>query len=75
MKVFMCQNKIFSDGLAIVAANSIDEAFMTFFDHDDNRYMLDSQWVTDHYPLEDWFELPKLTAEVEKPCIIINNYL
>lgn len=87
MKVFACERTgSYSGGLAIVAANSKEEAFIVF--HTDSRYdwMLDNQdietgeFTSDinrcnsyYYKREDWFELPILTADVDTPCIIIED--
>ena len=87
MKVFACERTGgYSGGLAIVAANSKEEAFIVF--HTDSLYdwMLDNndieteEFTSDinrcnsyYYKREDWFELPILTANVEQPCIIAED--
>lgn len=86
MKVFMCQRRSgYSGGLAVVAANSVEEAFKTFFDDPDYDWMVDksdeyynqtddfTKWDSDYYPLEKWFECKVLTANVDKPCVIMED--
>lgn len=73
----------FSGGLAVVAANSKEEAFKTFFECKDFDWMVDkydidtyeytddyTKWRTHYYPMEFWFECKALTANVDKPCVI-----
>ena len=62
-------------GVAIVAANNAEEAFNVF--HSDVAY----KWMLDaieedgyYYKKENWVELPMLTANVEHPQIIIEDY-
>ena len=83
----MCKRKGgYSGGLAVVAANSKEEAFKTFFENDDYDWMVDkydldtykwledaTQWRSYYYPLEMWFECKVLTANVDKPCVIMEN--
>lgn len=82
MKVFMCKREGgYSGGLAVVAANSAEEAFKTFFEDPDNYWMVNkwghtddyTVWISDYYPLEKWFECDKLTANVDKPCVIMED--
>ena len=85
MKVFMCQRQGgYSGGLAVVAANSAEEAFKTFFEDEDYEYMVDkyeigefiedfTKWHSDYYSIEDWFECKVLTANVNEPCIIMEG--
>lgn len=86
MKVFMCQRQGgYSGGLAVVAANSIEEAFKTFFEDSDYDWMVDkyddtgkftndfTKWRSDYYPIEEWFECKVLTANVDKPCVIMED--
>ena len=82
MKVFMCKREGgYSGGLAVVAANSAEEAFKTFFENPDNYWMVNkwfstddyTQWISDYYPLEKWFECKVLTANVDKACVIIED--
>lgn len=80
MKVFMCKRKGgYSGGLAVVAANTKEEAFKTF--HSDKRFNWmneplgheadeSEEWYTHYYHLKDWFECPMLTANVDKPQVI-----
>lgn len=86
MKVFGCKvDAVYGGGLAIVAANSKEEAFVVF--HTDQRYewMADSfgydgeyiedatKWRSSCYPKEEWFELPMLIANVDKPQVIVED--
>lgn len=83
MKVFMCKRcGGYSGGLAVVAANSCEEAYIVF--HTDKRY----NWMLDcfdedgnysedplivgsyYYPKENWFEVPSLVANVDEPMVI-----
>lgn len=86
MKVFMCQRcGGYSGGLAVVAANTKEEAFKTFFEdsvydwmvdkYDDNFGLTDdfTKWISDYYPIEKWFECKILTADVDKPCVIMED--
>ena len=85
MKVFMCERQGgYSGGLAIVAANSKEEAFKTFFedkdyawmkyDYENGEYITDfTKWCSPFYPLEKWFECKILTANVDKPCVIMEG--
>lgn len=80
MKVFMCQRQGgYSGGLAVVAANSAEEAFKTFFEDEDYDWMVDkftddfTKWRSDYYPIEEWFECKVLTANVDKPCVIMEG--
>lgn len=87
MKVFMCiRQGGYSGGLAIVAANSREEAFKTFFEDDRYLYLVDkydldtfewlgdaTQWRSSYYPLEMWFECKHLTANVDLPCVIMED--
>jgi hypothetical protein len=90
MKVFMCRRQGgYSGGLAVVAANSKEEAFKTFFEDKENDWMVSkwthtdeyteeytddsTKWHSDYYPLDKWFECKKLTANVDKPCVIMED--
>lgn len=87
MKVFMCQREGgYSGGLAVVAANSQEEAFKTFFEDKDYNWMVDkydedtceytddfTKWHSDYYPLEKWYWCRILTANVDKPCVIMED--
>lgn len=90
MKVFMCQRQGgYSGGLAVVAANSKEEAFKTFFEDEDYDWMVNkwthtdehtevytddsTKWRSDYYPIEKWFECKVLTANVDKPCVIMED--
>lgn len=80
MKVFMCKRAGgYSGGLAVVAANSIEEAFKTFFENKDYNCMVDkcdedcTKWHAYYYQMEYWFECTVLTANVDKPCVIMED--
>lgn len=86
MKVFICERQgNYCGGLAVVAANSIEEAFKTFFEDPDydwmvNKYNNDynqiedfTKWHSDYYPLGKWFWCKTLTANVDKPCVIMES--
>lgn len=71
MKVWMCTRTDnfgwYSGGLAVVAANSREEAFKTFYLHGEYS------WKAYYYPFERWFECKELTANVDKPCVIMED--
>lgn len=68
MKVFMCKRQGgYSGGLAIVAANSKEEAFKTFSEHGTH------QWKIYYYPSSMWFECKHLTANVDIPSVIAEH--
>ena len=88
----MCQRQCgYSGGLAVVAANSKEEAFKTFFEDEDYDWMVkkltwtrtdeyteedtddSTKWYSDYYPLDKWFECKVLTANVDKPCVIMED--
>lgn len=87
MKVFMCRRQGgYSGGLAVVAANTKEEAFKTFFEDADYCWMADmydeetytctndfTKWRSDYYPIDKWFECKVLTANVDKPCVIMED--
>lgn len=86
MKVFMCQRRSgYSGGLAVVAANSVEEAFKTFFDDPDKAWMVNkytddfkrtddyTKWSSDYYPKDKWFECKVLTANLDKPRVIMED--
>ena len=83
MKVFMCKRQGgYSGGLAVVAANSVEEAFKTFCEDKDCNWMAYTydvdfrgfpEWHSDYYPIEKWFECKELTANVDKPCVIMED--
>lgn len=87
MKVFMCRRQCsYCGGLAVVAANSAEEAFKTFFENEDYDWMVEkydddtgkftndfTKWHSDYYPIEEWFECKVLTANVDKPCVIMED--
>lgn len=83
----MCTRQAgYSGGLAVVAANSVEEAFRTFFEDEDYEWMVDkydcdtfeyiddcTKWRSYDYPLNKWFECKVLTANVDKPCVIMED--
>lgn len=85
MKVFACKrSRCWSGGVALVAANSAEEAFTLFFNDDKYEVYVDKfidgeftddirKWDTYEYNLKDWFEMPMLTANVDKPQILIED--
>lgn len=87
MKVFMCQRQDrFCGGLAVVAANSAEEAFKTFFEDNNHDWMVEkydeytykytddcTKWRSYEYPIDKWFELEVLTANVNIPCVIMED--
>ena len=86
MKVFMCKRcGCYSGGLAVVAANSKEEAYIVFHSDERYKYFLNNMDETteygeytddplkcdsDYYRKADWFEVPNLVANVETPCVI-----
>lgn len=70
MKVFMRKRRGgYSGGLAVVAANSKEEAFKTFFENKDYDWMVDkydvdtyefadncTKWGSLYYQMELWFK-------------------
>lgn len=87
MKVFMCRRQCgYSGILAVVAANSAEEAFKTFFEGNDYDWMVEkfdvetyeftddfTKWYSYYYPIDKWFECKALTANVDKPCVIMED--
>lgn len=86
MKVYMCKRQCgYGGGLAVVAANNVKEAFKTFFEDDDYDWMVDkysdnfeytddyTKWFSDYYPIDEWFECKELTANVDEPCVIMED--
>lgn len=89
MKVFACKRQMsYSGGLILVAAPTKEEAFDLFI-HDErfdwmiDTHSADGEWrdkddkdaiiSTDYYPLEEWFEIECLSAQVSEPQIIEEN--
>ena len=84
MKVFMCKRDGgYSGGLAVVAANTRDEAFEVFHSSKGYEYMADhsdietGEYTEDlsrcnsyYYRREDWFDVPILTADTIVPRLI-----
>lgn len=87
MKVWMCtRNGVYSGGLAVVAANTKEEAFTTFFSDSHYDWMVEKfdlengkwfnspiEWQSNYYPLQKWFECKVLTTNVDKPCVIMED--
>ena len=81
----MCQRQGgYSGGLAVVAANSAQEAFKTFFEDKEYSWMRYdyeigkitddfTNWRSDYYSIELWFERKELTANVNEPCVIMEG--
>lgn len=84
MKVFMCKRVGgYSGGLAVVAANTKEEAFEVFHSQERYGYMVDhsdidtGEYTEDlsrcnsyYYRREHWFEVPILTADTIIPRVI-----
>ena len=74
MKVFMCKRSGgYSGGLAVVAANTRDEAFDVFHHNGENEWMLDGLGADQdsyYYKRADWFEIPILSADTIVPKVI-----
>lgn len=86
MKVYVCQRQgSYSGGLAIVAANNKEEAIRTFFEDSNYDWMVlkcdkklkptddFTQWSSIYYPIEKWYLCKELTANVDKPCVIMEG--
>lgn len=89
MKVFACQRQgSYSGGLIIVATNTIEEAYKTFFNDERFDWMIEAhdanyEWrdkndedaivESYYYPLEKWYEIESLTADVTEPQVIAEN--
>lgn len=72
MKVFMCERQGgYGGGLAIVAANSKEEAFYIYHNAPSHNWEYD-EYIDDgyYYKRVNWFECKHLTANVDKPCVI-----
>lgn len=84
MRVFMCKRYGgYSGGLAVVAANTRDEAFEVFHSQDRYAHMVDhldidtEEYTEDlsrcnsyYYRREHWFEVPILEADTIVPRVI-----
>ena len=75
MKVFMCKRNHdikYNGGLIVVAANTKEEAFSIVASID--KYSCFTEVIpfygTALYALENFFEVPYLSADVDEPCII-----
>lgn len=89
MKVFGCKvDMSYGGGLVLVAANNVEEAYLTaamdekvsyMFDWADDDYM----WCepdgninhcrTSVYPLGKWFEVEHISTDLTEPQVIIEN--
>jgi hypothetical protein len=68
MKVFKCYREgCFGTGVTFVAANSLDEAYKTFVE---DEYVAP---ISDLYPIQGWSECKELTANVDKPCVLMEE--
>lgn len=90
MKVFGCRNDYqYGGGLILVAANTIEEAYLTAAI--DDKLSFSFNWVdddggwcapdgninhctSDTYPLNKWFEVEHLSTDLTKPQIIIEDH-
>ena len=86
MKVFACKRQgDYSGGLILVAAPTKEEAFNVFARDERAHWMVDfhnaeGEWVdkedegaiisSEYYPLEKWYEVECLTAQVSEPQVI-----
>lgn len=84
MKVFMCKRSGgYSGGLAVVAANTREEAFLVLHSHGDFAHLIDNldmetgcftrdiaKCNSYDYKREDWFEVPILSADTIVPRVI-----
>ena len=89
MKVFVCKRQGgYSGGLILVAANTKEEAFMVaardkktewmFHGFDDEGYYVRERTDighvgSDYYPLLLWMEVETLTADVDKPMLLMED--
>ena len=89
MKVFGCTTQLgFTGGIVLVAANTIEEAFLLAASDKNIGYMFkwrDDEWhwiepdgniehvSSDWYPFSAWREYPELTANVEYPEVILEE--
>lgn len=90
MKVFACKNdNSYGGGLIMVAANSVEEAFITAAKNRNINYLFDwtnskgrwikPDWKIEHcscstYPLKKWFEMPNLHSDLTEPAVIIEDH-
>ena len=86
MKVFACKRQgSYNGGLILVAATTKEEAFNVFAHDKRFEWMIqswgaDGSWAdiddegatisSDDYPLEEWFEIECLSAQVSEPQVI-----
>lgn len=90
MKVYGCRNnRIYGGGLVLVAANTIEEAYLTAAKNDKISYLFDwadddymwcepdgniNHCVSEVYPLDKWFEMEHLSTDLTNPQIIIEDH-
>ena len=90
MKVFGCKSNIpYGGGLILVAANTIEEAFLTAAMDDKLNYLFDwydDNWMwsepdgdithceSETYPLSKWFEVEHLSTDLTKPIVIVEDH-
>ena len=90
MKVFGCKNQMnYGGGLILVAANTLEEAYLTaamddkisyLFNWADDNYMwCEPDGNTNHctsntYPIGCWFEVPHLSTDLVESKIIIEDH-
>lgn len=90
MKVFGCKSDMsYSGGLVLVAANNIEEAYITAAMDDNLSYLFyweddDCVWCepdgnihhcsSDTYPLNKWFEVEHLSTDLTEPAVIIEDH-
>ncbi len=84
MKVYGCENDLmYGGGLILVAANTIEEAYLTAATDDRTSDLF--HWVGDEepnfnyyvsatYPLGEWREIEHLSTDLSKPQVIIENH-
>ena len=83
MKLYICHREgSYSGGLAIVAANSPEEAFEVFHNDNNFKWMLDcsdenGDYTEDitkcdswYYRKANWHELPNVVANVDTPQVL-----
>ena len=78
MKVFVCKrNRNYGGGLIVVAANTLEEAYETYYNNNAYKYMHDRDWegnlITDFYPKPQWFEEVELSANCNEPKILLED--
>lgn len=90
MKVFCCKNQErYGGGLILVAANIIEEAFLTVAMDENYEYLVhweddDGNWCKpdgniDHcksytYPFKSWFEVEHLSTDLTEAKVITESH-